>query len=146
MVVADSLAPVAQGGFATPGHDLAFGVAWLGAITAALRLLRLLGYGDRPGRMFGFRLPENVARPYSSGWNRLADAKPAVIRFTVMTAGSGTCRDSDRAGYLQPVLLLPLLIEVTALRPSLRRTVAGFAEPVVVPAEPAVRAAEESAR
>ncbi|WP_030106778.1 MBOAT family O-acyltransferase [Actinoalloteichus caeruleus] len=70
VVVADSLAPVAAACFATPADEMTFAVAWLGAITYTLQLyFDFSGYSDMAiglGRMLGFRLPENFARPYSS--------------------------------------------------------------------------------
>ena len=49
--------------------ELSLTLAWLGArrvhSRAVLRLLRLLGHGDRPlGHMLGFRFPENFDYPY----------------------------------------------------------------------------------
>jgi alginate O-acetyltransferase complex protein AlgI len=49
---------------------MTFGVAWLGAVGYTLQLFfDFSGYSDMAiglGRMLGFRLPENFARPYSS--------------------------------------------------------------------------------
>jgi len=49
---------------------MTFGVAWLGAIGYTIQLFfDFSGYSDMAiglGRMLGFRLPENFARPYSS--------------------------------------------------------------------------------
>jgi alginate O-acetyltransferase complex protein AlgI len=70
VVVADSLAPLVNACFGTSGHDMTFGIAWLGAIGYTLQLFfDFSGYSDMAiglGRMLGFRLPENFARPYSS--------------------------------------------------------------------------------
>ncbi|TCP56675.1 alginate O-acetyltransferase complex protein AlgI [Tamaricihabitans halophyticus] len=70
VIIADSLAPVADACFATSGEDMTFAIAWLGAITFTLQLyFDFSGYSDMAiglGRMLGFRLPENFARPYSS--------------------------------------------------------------------------------
>ncbi|ASU77252.1 MBOAT family protein [Actinopolyspora erythraea] len=70
VVVADSLAPLADACFATSGSKMTFAVAWLGAIVYTLQLyFDFSGYSDMAiglGRMLGFRLPENFARPYSS--------------------------------------------------------------------------------
>ncbi|WP_019814723.1 MBOAT family O-acyltransferase [Saccharomonospora saliphila] len=69
-VIADSLAPVVDACFATPGEDMTFAIAWLGALAYTLQLFfDFSGYSDMAiglGRMLGFRLPENFARPYSS--------------------------------------------------------------------------------
>ncbi|MGH3948511.1 MAG: MBOAT family O-acyltransferase [Pseudonocardiaceae bacterium] len=70
VIVADSLAPLADACFATPSSEMTFAIAWLGAITYTLQLFfDFSGYSDMAiglGRMLGFRLPENFARPYSS--------------------------------------------------------------------------------
>ncbi|MBA0127838.1 MBOAT family protein [Haloechinothrix sp. YIM 98757] len=70
VIVADSLAPVADAAFATPGDEMTFALAWVGALAYTLQLyFDFSGYSDMAiglGRMFGFRLPENFARPYSS--------------------------------------------------------------------------------
>ncbi|WP_028849692.1 MBOAT family O-acyltransferase [Thermocrispum municipale] len=69
-IVADSLAPLATACFRTPAEDMTFAIAWLGAITYTLQLFfDFSGYSDMAiglGRMLGFRLPENFARPYAS--------------------------------------------------------------------------------
>lgn len=70
VVVADTLAPMVDACFATPASDMSFAVAWLGAIGYTVQLyFDFSGYSDMAiglGRMLGFRLPENFARPYSS--------------------------------------------------------------------------------
>ena len=70
VIIADSLSPVVDACFATPNDEMTFAVAWLGALTYTLQLyFDFSGYSDMAiglGRMLGFRLPENFARPYSS--------------------------------------------------------------------------------
>ncbi|OLR89780.1 MBOAT family O-acyltransferase [Actinokineospora bangkokensis] len=70
VIIADSLSPLVEQCFATPGDKMTFAVAWLGAIAYTLQLyFDFSGYSDMAiglGRMLGFRLPENFARPYSS--------------------------------------------------------------------------------
>jgi alginate O-acetyltransferase complex protein AlgI len=70
VVIADSLAPLVDACFATPADQLTTATAWLGAIGYTLQLyFDFSGYSDMAiglGRMLGFRLPENFARPYSS--------------------------------------------------------------------------------
>ncbi len=70
VVIADSLAPMVNACFATSNHDMTFGIAWLGAVGYTIQLFfDFSGYSDMAiglGRMLGFRLPENFARPYSS--------------------------------------------------------------------------------
>ncbi|WP_436493381.1 MBOAT family O-acyltransferase [Actinokineospora sp. HUAS TT18] len=70
VIIADSLSPLVEQCFATPADQMTFAVAWLGAIAYTLQLyFDFSGYSDMAiglGRMLGFRLPENFARPYSS--------------------------------------------------------------------------------
>ncbi|MGH3842536.1 MAG: MBOAT family O-acyltransferase [Pseudonocardiaceae bacterium] len=70
VVIADSLAPLVDACFATPADQMTTANAWLGAIGYTLQLyFDFSGYSDMAiglGRMLGFRLPENFARPYSS--------------------------------------------------------------------------------
>jgi alginate O-acetyltransferase complex protein AlgI len=70
VIIADSLSPLVEACFATPGDEMTFAIAWLGAATYTLQLyFDFSGYSDMAiglGRMLGFRLPENFARPYSS--------------------------------------------------------------------------------
>ncbi|MFC6093820.1 MBOAT family protein [Saccharothrix sp. BKS2] len=70
VIIADSLAPMVDACFATPADQMTTAVAWLGAIGYTLQLyFDFSGYSDMAiglGRMLGFRLPENFARPYSS--------------------------------------------------------------------------------
>jgi len=70
VIVADQLGPVVATCFDTSPHDMTFAIAWLGAIAYTLQLyFDFSGYSDMAiglGRMLGFRLPENFARPYSS--------------------------------------------------------------------------------
>jgi alginate O-acetyltransferase complex protein AlgI len=69
-IIADSLSPMVEACFATPPDQMTFATAWLGAIGYTLQLFfDFSGYSDMAiglGRMLGFRLPENFARPYSS--------------------------------------------------------------------------------
>ncbi|MGH3900136.1 MAG: MBOAT family O-acyltransferase [Pseudonocardiaceae bacterium] len=70
VVIADSLAPVVDACFNTPADQMTTAIAWLGAIGYTLQLyFDFSGYSDMAiglGRMLGFTLPENFARPYSS--------------------------------------------------------------------------------
>jgi alginate O-acetyltransferase complex protein AlgI len=69
-IIADSLSPMVNACFATPSDQMTFAIAWLGAVGYTLQLyFDFSGYSDMAiglGRMLGFRLPENFARPYSS--------------------------------------------------------------------------------
>jgi alginate O-acetyltransferase complex protein AlgI len=70
VVVADTISPVANAVFALPGSDLTTPTAWLGVLAYTLQIyFDFSGYSDMAiglGRMLGFHLPENFARPYSS--------------------------------------------------------------------------------
>lgn len=70
VIVADSLAAVADAAFAHAGGPLNTPTAWLGASAYALQIyFDFSGYSDMAvglGLMFGFRLPENFDRPYSA--------------------------------------------------------------------------------
>jgi len=69
-IIADSLSPVVEACFSTPPDQMTFATAWLGAVAYTLQLFfDFSGYSDMAiglGRMLGFRLPENFARPYSA--------------------------------------------------------------------------------
>ena len=70
VVVADSLAPVANNVFASAGSNQSGATVWVGVLAYTLQLyFDFSGYSDMAiglGRMLGFRLPENFDRPYSS--------------------------------------------------------------------------------
>jgi alginate O-acetyltransferase complex protein AlgI len=70
VVVADTIAPVADAAFATSGGDMTTATAWLGALAYTIQLyFDFSGYSDMAiglGVMLGFRLPENFNRPYSA--------------------------------------------------------------------------------
>lgn len=70
VVIADSIAPVADAAFAVSNGDMTTATAWLGALAYTLQLyFDFSGYSDMAiglGMMFGFRLPENFNRPYSA--------------------------------------------------------------------------------
>jgi alginate O-acetyltransferase complex protein AlgI len=70
VVIADTIAPVADAAFATSGGDLTTATAWVGALAYTLQLyFDFSGYSDMAiglGLMFGFKLPENFDRPYSA--------------------------------------------------------------------------------
>jgi alginate O-acetyltransferase complex protein AlgI len=70
VVIADALSPVADAVFALPEDQLTTPVVWLGVLAYTLQIyFDFSGYSDMAiglGRMIGFRLPENFARPYSA--------------------------------------------------------------------------------
>ena len=69
VVVADTVAPVADAAFASGVHPTTTG-AWLGALAYTLQIyFDFSGYSDMAiglAQIFGFRLPENFNRPYSA--------------------------------------------------------------------------------
>ncbi|MFN2321989.1 MAG: MBOAT family protein [Trueperaceae bacterium] len=68
VLVADAVAPIADGAFALANPSAA--EAWLGLLAFAVQLLfDFSGYSDMAiglGRMLGFRFPENFDRPYQA--------------------------------------------------------------------------------
>lgn len=70
LLLADSVAPIADAAFAVPTPELHGGIAWLGALAYAVQIyFDFSAYSDMAiglGRMFGFTFPENFARPYSA--------------------------------------------------------------------------------
>lgn len=68
VLIADSLAPIADAAFAA--SDPSFATAWVGAIAYTGQIyFDFSGYSDMAiglGLMFGLRLPENFRRPYSA--------------------------------------------------------------------------------
>jgi alginate O-acetyltransferase complex protein AlgI len=70
VIVADSVGPIADSVFSLSSHQLTTPAAWLGALAYAMQIyFDFSGYSDMAiglGRMLGFQLPENFARPYSA--------------------------------------------------------------------------------
>lgn len=70
VLIADTVAPVADAIFATPPGELGMGAALLGVIAYAVQLyFDFSGYSDMAlglAMMFGIHLPENFARPYAA--------------------------------------------------------------------------------
>lgn len=69
VVIADSVAPMADVAFAG-GFEASSLAAWIGLLAYTVQIyFDFSGYSDMAiglGRIFGFRFPENFARPYSS--------------------------------------------------------------------------------
>lgn len=69
VVIADSVAPISDAAFGMHGGWTST-TAWIGAIAYTIQIyFDFSGYSDMAigmGRMLGFRLPENFARPYSA--------------------------------------------------------------------------------
>lgn len=70
IILADSVATVADSIFALPRSELTAGLAWLGAFAYALQIyFDFSGYSDMAiglGRMMGFEFPQNFNQPYRS--------------------------------------------------------------------------------
>ena len=68
IVIADTVAPIADAAFATP--DPGFAVAWAGALAYTVQIyFDFSGYSDMAiglGMMFGIRFPENFRHPYAA--------------------------------------------------------------------------------
>ncbi|MFP4520315.1 MAG: MBOAT family O-acyltransferase [Oceanicaulis sp.] len=72
VVIADAFAPIAEAGFAAGGTgEIGMAGAWIALFAYTLQIyFDFSGYCDMAiglGRIFGFRFPENFARPYSAG-------------------------------------------------------------------------------
>src|SRR5262249_42960250 len=70
VVVADSVAPIADAVFGAPADRLDWSTAWIGVLAYTVQIyFDFSGYSDMAiglARMFGLRLPENFHRPYSA--------------------------------------------------------------------------------
>jgi alginate O-acetyltransferase complex protein AlgI len=70
VVIADSIAPIADSIFGLPADQLNFTSGWIGAVAYALQIyFDFSGYSDMAigmAAMFGIRFTENFARPYAS--------------------------------------------------------------------------------
>ncbi len=70
VMIADTIAPVADAVFGQPAGNLTTTSAWVGVIAYTLQIyFDFSGYSDMAiglARMFGFHFPENFARPYSA--------------------------------------------------------------------------------
>lgn len=70
VVIADSVAPIADAAFAVPNADLTTTTAWVGILAFTIQIyFDFSGYSDMAiglAMMLGFRFPENFNRPYSA--------------------------------------------------------------------------------
>ena len=70
VVIADSVAPIANAAFGTSAPHLTTQTAWIGALAYAVQIyFDFSGYSDMAiglARMIGYRIPENFDRPYSA--------------------------------------------------------------------------------
>ncbi len=70
VLIADTLAPIADVAFGRPAGDLSVAGAWIGLLAYTFQIyFDFSGYSDMAiglARMFGFHFPENFNRPYSA--------------------------------------------------------------------------------
>jgi len=106
LLVADSVAIMADGVFALPPNQLSSGLAWLGAGAYALQIyFDFSGYSDMAiglGKMMGFRFKENFDRPYISAsvtefWTRWHISLSSWLRDYLYIPLGGNRRGQRRA-------------------------------------------------
>ena len=128
VMVADTIAPVADAVFSQPAGRLTTTSAWLGVIAYTLQIyFDFSGYTDMAiglARMFGFRFPENFARPYSAVsitdfWRRWHMSLSQWFRDYVYVALGGN-RRGQRTDLPQPLHRLPAHRVVARRRLDLR--------------------------
>lgn len=116
VLLADSIAIIADGVFAMPGEQMTPALAWLGATAYALQIyFDFSGYSDMAiglGRMMGFRFKENFDRPYLAAsftefWTRWHISLTSWLRDYLYVALGGNRRGPRRT--LLNVLLVFLL-------------------------------------
>lgn len=116
VIVADTIAPVANTAFILRGGQLSTASAWVGVAAYTMQIyFDFSGYSDMAiglGRMFGFRLPENFARPYSAVsitdfWRRWHMSLSRWFRDYVYIPLGGN-RGGDRAMYRNLVIVFAL--------------------------------------
>ncbi|MEU9887349.1 MBOAT family protein [Sphaerisporangium sp. NPDC051011] len=114
VIVADTVAPVADAAFASGQPSMA--TAWVGALAYTVQIyFDFSGYSDMAvglGMMFGFRLPENFARPYSACsvtdfWRRWHISLSRWFRDYVYIPLGGN-RRGTRATYRNLVIIFVL--------------------------------------
>ncbi|MBA3541530.1 MAG: MBOAT family protein [Deltaproteobacteria bacterium] len=106
LLVADSVAIIADAMFTTPGHQLTTGFAWIGAVAYAIQIyFDFSGYSDMAiglGKMIGFRFKENFDRPYISAsltefWTRWHISLSTWLRDYLYIPLGGNRRGPRRA-------------------------------------------------
>ncbi|TCT07237.1 alginate O-acetyltransferase complex protein AlgI [Tepidamorphus gemmatus] len=119
VVIADSLAPMADAAFASSGADLTFATAWIGLVAYTIQIyFDFSGYSDMAiglGRVLGFRFPENFDRPYSAHsitefWRRWHMSLSSWFRDYVYVPLGG-----NRLGTTRTYLNLWLVFLITGL-------------------------------
>ena len=116
VILADSVALVADRIFAASGHHLSAGAAWLGAVSYTLQIyFDFSGYSDMAiglGRMFGFSLPENFNYPYTARsltefWRRWHMSLSTWFRdYLYIPLGGNRCKPARVYANLVTVFLL----------------------------------------
>lgn len=106
VLIADSVAIIADGIFALPSDQATLQLAWLGAIAYAVQIyFDFSGYSDMAiglGRMIGFQFKENFNRPYVSAsitefWTRWHISLSAWLRDYLYISLGGNRRGRPRA-------------------------------------------------
>jgi alginate O-acetyltransferase complex protein AlgI len=106
VLVADSVAIIADGVFALPPDQMTGSLAWLGATAYAIQIyFDFSGYSDMAiglGRMIGFRFKENFNRPYISAsftefWTRWHISLSSWLRDYLYIPLGGNRRGRRRA-------------------------------------------------
>ncbi len=106
VLIADSVAIIADGIFALPGDQVTGRLAWLGATAYAIQIyFDFSGYSDMAiglGRMIGFRFKENFNRPYVSAsftefWTRWHISLSSWLRDYLYIPLGGNRRGRRRA-------------------------------------------------
>lgn len=114
VLVADAIAPIANGAFALGAPTAA--EAWLGALAFAVQLLfDFSGYSDMAiglGRMLGFGFPENFDRPYRANsitdfWRRWHMSLSGWLRDYLYIPLGGNRRGATRT-YINLALVMVL--------------------------------------
>ena len=108
LLVADTMARVADAAFATPSGDLSFAGAWLGAIAYTIQIyFDFSGYSDMAigiGMMFGIRFLENFNHPYASStitefWRRWHMSLSSWFRDYLYIPLGGNRRGTSRTFF-----------------------------------------------
>ena len=106
VLVADSVAIIADSAFSIPQAQLTFGFAWLGALAYTVQIyFDFSGYSDMAiglGKMMGFRFKENFNKPYISSsltefWTRWHISLSTWLRDYLYIPLGGNRRGPRRA-------------------------------------------------
>jgi alginate O-acetyltransferase complex protein AlgI len=117
VLIADTVAPIANAVFVAHPHTLNTEAAWIGALAFTVQIyFDFSGYTDMAlgmAHMFGFRLPENFSRPYSAAsitdfWHRWHMSLSRWFRDYVYIPLGGN-RSGERRTYLNLYLVFALV-------------------------------------